>query len=51
MYLDAPPEASFDRRGVIGGMENASDRALIAMGRVKYALHWPTFLRVEFLTL
>ena len=51
MYLDAPTEASFDRRGVIGGMANAFDRALIAMGRVKYALHWPLYFRAEFLTL
>ena len=39
MYMDAPPEAFFDRRSVIGGMANAFDRSLIAMGRVKYALH------------
>ena len=48
MYLGAPPEASSDRRGAIGGMANAYGRALIAMGRAKYALHWPTYLRVEF---
>ena len=51
MYVDAPPEATFDRRGVIGGMANAFDRAPIAMGRVKYALHWPLYFRAEFLTL
>ena len=51
MYLDAPPEAPFDRRSVIGGMANAFDRSLIAMGRVKYALRWPTYLRIEFVTL
>ena len=38
MYLDVSPEASPDRRGVIGGTAYAFDRALIAMGRVKYAL-------------
>ena len=51
VYLDAPTEASCDCRGVIGGMASAFDRALIAMGRAKYALHWPTYLRIEFVTL
>ena len=51
MYLDAPPEAPFDRRSVIGGMANAFDRSLIAMGRVKYALRSPAHLRIEFVTL
>ena len=49
--LDAPQEAPFDPRGVIGGMANAFGPPLIAMGRVKYALHWPTHLRIEFVTL
>ena len=30
---------------------DAFDRSLIAMGRVRYALHWPTYLRIEFVTL
>ena len=51
MYLGALPEASFGRRGVIGGMANASDSALAAMGRVEYALQWPSYLRAEFLSL
>ena len=51
MYLDAPPEAPFDRRSVVGGMANAFDRSLIALGRVKYALHWPPHLRINFVTL
>ena len=51
MYLDAPPEASFDRRGAIGGMANAVDHALIAMGRTKYDLRWPTYFRIEFVAL
>ena len=51
MFLDAPPEASFDRRGVIGGMANCLGRALISMGRAKYALQWPPYLRIEFVTL
>ena len=51
MYLDAPPEASLDRRGVIGGMANAFDRALTAIGRVKYASHWPTYPRIKFAVL
>ena len=32
-------------------MANAFDRSLIAMGRVKYALHWPAYLRTDFVTL
>ena len=48
MRLRRPP---FDCRGVIGGMANAFGRSLFAMGRVKYALHWPTYLRIEFVTL
>ena len=51
MYLDALQEAPPDRRGAIGGMANAFDRSLIAMGRVKYALHSPAYLRIEFVTL
>ena len=51
MYLDAPPEAPFDRRGVIGGGASALGRSLIAMGRAKYALRRPTYLRIEFVTL
>ena len=51
MYLDAPPEAPLNCRGVIGGMVNALDRALIFMGRAKYALRWPTYLCIEFVTL
>ena len=38
-YLDAPDNADFDRRVVIGGMANVFDRALIAMGRIKYSVH------------
>ena len=48
IYMDAPSGASFDRRSVIGGTAGALDRALIAMVRVKFALHWPVFLRSEF---
>ena len=51
MYTDAPPEASLDRRSVISGMAGASVRALIAMSGAKYALHWPLYLRSEFITL
>ena len=51
MYLDAPKEAHFDRRSVIGGMANAFGRALITMGRARYALHWPAYLRFEFVSL
>ena len=32
-------------------MAGAFDRALIAMDRVKYAPHWPSYLRSEFITL
>ena len=39
MYMDAPPEASFGRRGVIGGMAGAFGRALIIVGRAKYDPH------------
>ena len=49
MNMDAPPEASFDRRGVIGGIASAFDRARSAMGRAKYALRWPLYLRTEFI--
>ena len=51
MYVEAPSGASVDRRSVIGGMADSFDRALIAMGRVKYALHWPLYLRSEFIIL
>ena len=51
MYLDAPTEAPFDRRGVIGGMANAFGRSLFAMGRARYAFRWPPYLRIEFVTL
>ena len=51
MYMAAPSGASLDRRIVIGGMAGAFDGALIAMGRVKYALHWPLFFRSEFISL
>ena len=51
MFMGAPPEASFDRRGVSGGMAGAFDRARIAMGRAKYALRWPLYLRADFITL
>ena len=51
MNLDAPPEDLFDRRSGIGGMANALDRSLIAMGRVKYALRRPAYLRIDFVTL
>ena len=32
-------------------MGAAFGRSLIAMGRVKYALHWPMYLRIEFVAL
>ena len=32
-------------------LAGALDRALIARGRVEYALHWPLYLRSEFITL
>ena len=51
MYPDAPPDTSPNRRGVIGGKANAFHRAPIAMDRVKYALRWPTYLRVESVSL
>lgn len=50
MYMGAPSGA-FDRCSIIGGAAGAFGRALIAMGRVKYALHWPLFLRSEPITL
>ena len=50
MYMGAPPEASFDRRGVIGGMAGAFDRALVAMGRATYDLRWLLYLRPEFIS-
>ena len=50
-YLDAPSNADFDRRVVIGGMANVFDRSLIAMGRIKYSVHWPEPLRSEFISL
>ena len=50
MHMDAPPEASFGRRGVISGTASAFGRALIAMVRAKYALQWPLYLRTEFVT-
>ena len=45
------PLGLLTRRSVIGGLAGALARALIAMGRVKYALHWPLYLRSEFITL
>ena len=50
-YLDAPQNAEFDRRVVIGGMANVFDRSLIAMGRIRYSVHWPEPLRSEFISL
>ena len=32
-------------------MANAFERFLITMGRVRYALHWPAYLRLEFVSL
>ena len=45
MYLDAPTEAPFDRRGVIGGMANAFDRShCYGPGEVCLALaHIPSY--------
>ena len=45
------PPGLLTRRSVIGGVAGPLARALIAMGRVKYALHWPLYLRFEFITL
>ena len=49
--MKAPSGASFGRRRIIGWMVDDLDRALIARGRVKFALRWPLFLRSEFLSL
>ena len=49
--MGAPPDASFGRRGIIGGMTSAFDRDLIAIGRVQYDLQLPLYLRAEFTTL
>ena len=51
MYMEAHSGASFGRRSVIGGMAGALDRALNSMGRATSALHWPSYLRSEFITL
>ena len=50
-YLNAPDDAVFDQRVVIGGLANVFDRALIALGRIKYEVHWPEPLRSEFIAL
>ena len=51
IIVDAPADAQFDRRGVFGGMAGAFDRALIAMGRLMFALSRSASLRLEFTTL
>ena len=50
-FLNATDEANYDKRTVIGGMADAFDRALIAMGRIKYPLYWTPTLRGEFISL
>ena len=39
LYLDSPPDVSFNRRGTPGGMADTFDRAPVALERLTYALH------------
>ena len=48
-FLNAPEDAKMDKRMVIGEMADISDRSLIALGRIKYAVFWPPQLRSEFM--
>ena len=50
-FLSASADAKFDRRVVIGAMANVFDRSLIALGRIKYAVHWCPKLRREYMDL
>ena len=50
-FVNATKDAKCDMRTVVSGMAEAFDRALIAMGRIKYPLHWPPTLCGEFVTI
>ena len=41
LYVGRPPDVSFHRRGAPGGMAGIFGWAPVALGRLKYALHWP----------
>ena len=50
-FINATEEANCDKRTVVSGMAEAFDRALLAMGRIKYPLHWPPSLCGEFISI